>query len=505
MTHSSEVLVALNAGVFATTGAAFDRDGRELALVSVPTQPRYLEDGGVEQDLPEAWQAAVKTLRMLADEVPDLARRAAALAVTGHADGTWLVDEDGDPVAPALLWLDERPAPIVETWRRGGLAHGVHAITGSALAPARQSAQLAWLLRHRPDVVDEAASVLQGKDWLYLCCTGERVTDPASGISSYGSLESGAYDDRVLELLGLEDARRLLPPMVDGTRHLGRLDMAAAAATGLRKGTPVVLAPPDALAAALAAGAFDPEEAGGCTVLNDAALTLRSGRRPENALSLASAGGATVPFVVPGRWASMSPTVAAGVHADWLLALAWQLIADVGLIGISRRDLVAMLEARAAEAVPGALTFHPLLGQHARLAGRLRRSGLGELMRAIYEGLAWSTREAHATLGYAPREIRIGGALAASPTMRRVLAACLCRPVRRCLRRDAAAGGAALVAAVALGHYGGVAEALADWVEPHLAEPETVDADLAALYERLFETWRSEFEPLACQAASATA
>ena len=53
-------------------------------------------------------------LRLLGDKVEDLASRTAAIAVTGQGDGTWLIDRDGEPVAPAWLWLDSRAAAIVE-------------------------------------------------------------------------------------------------------------------------------------------------------------------------------------------------------------------------------------------------------------------------------------------------------------------------------------------------------------------------------------------------------
>jgi erythritol kinase (D-erythritol 1-phosphate-forming) len=283
MAHPSDVLVALNGGAFATTATAFDRGGRELACASVRKCPRFGEgDGAVEHDPAETWHTALRALRLLADEVPDLARRAVALAITGQADGTWLVDEDGDPVAPAMLWLDERPGPVVEAWRREGTARAVHEITGGTLEPGRQSAQLAWLLRHRPEVVEGAATVLQAKDWLYFCCTGERATDPAAAIPCYGSLKSGRYDGLVLELLGLEEVSRLLPEVVDDTRHLGRMSMAGAAATGLREDMAVVLAPPDVLAAALAAGAYGGEGRVACTVLDGAAFYLRIGGKAAN-------------------------------------------------------------------------------------------------------------------------------------------------------------------------------------------------------------------------------
>lgn len=492
MAHPSDVLVALNSGAFAITASAFDREGRELAFASVKSCPRFGDgDGAVEHDMAETWQIALRALRLLADEVPDLARRAVALAITGQADGTWLIDEDGDPVAPAMFWLDERSSPVVEGWRRQGIAAAVHEITGGTLEAGRQSAQLAWLLRHRPELVEGAATVLQAKDWLYFCCTGERATDPAAAISSYGSLRSRSYDERVLELLGLEEISCLLPEMVDGTRHFGRMSVTGAAATGLREDMPVVLAPPACLAAALAASAYGGARPVACTVLDGTAVHLQISREATKALP--GLGMTTLPFVVPGTHATMVRDGDAGLQLGWLQGVMEQLIADIGLIGIAAGDLATLLQTRAGEARPGTLLFHPNARSRlipAQLVGLSWHTRLGDLMRAIYEGIAFAARDAHEALGSVPPEIRIAGPPAGDPVLRRILAACLDRPVRRSMRRDPAACGAAMVAAVALGHYGSVREALAAWVEPHLAEAEPPDPELRAAYDTIFQTWR---------------
>jgi erythritol kinase (D-erythritol 1-phosphate-forming) len=342
-------------------------------------------------------------------------------------------------------------------------------------------------------VVEGAATVLQAKDWLYFCCTGERATDPAAAIPCYGNLRSGRYDERVLELLGLDEISRLLPEVVVGTRHLGRMSMAGAAAIGLREDMPVVLGPPDGLAAALAAGAYGGEGRVACTVLEGAAFHLRIGGRATERSLDGAATTTTVPFVVPGIYATMVRDADAGLHLDWLLGMMEQLIADIGLIGIARGDLATLLEARASEATPGALLFHPI-GRNgripARLAGLSWHARLGDLMRSVYEGVAFAARDGHEVLGSAPEEIRVAARPALDPLLRRILAACFDRPLRSCTRRDPAASGAAIVAAVALGRYTDAGEATADWVEPYLTNPEAPEPELAAAYEPLFQTWR---------------
>ena len=151
------------------------------------------------------------------------------------------------------------------------------ATTGCPIDPSSQSAQLAWLAACRPAALDRAASVLCGKDWLYFCCTGERASEPTAALAAFGSLVTGAYDPAVLDALGLQEAGRLLPEIVDERQRYGALGAFAAAAFGLLPGTPVVLGPIAEIAASLAAGLGE---------LPDLRLhPVRRARLPRSALS----------------------------------------------------------------------------------------------------------------------------------------------------------------------------------------------------------------------------
>jgi erythritol kinase (D-erythritol 1-phosphate-forming) len=481
---ADDVLIGLEAGASGVQAVAFAPDGQELGHASAVAEVHHVADGGVEQDLGEAWQAAAAALRALAGEVPDLAARTAALALTGAGGGAWLIDEDGDPVGRAWLPADRRAAPLVERWRRLETARRLREITGSRIAPSLSSAQLAWMAERCPGPLDRAATVFQSKDWLYHCCTGERATDPASAAAAFGDFRTGAYDPRVLELLRLPELARLLPQVVDGTREHAELTAAAAAASGLIAGTPVVLGPVDLIATALAAGLAPPESRLGCTILGGGGVHIRADLEPPE-LARGSGAAAVLPFA--GVWlkAAHGP---ARVLAEWLVDLAAELLADAGLIGVGRAELIAILEQKAAAAPPATLQLHPgapETDQGRAPAGFLGVSGattLYDLLRSIYEGQGLAARACYRALGGRLEEIRVTGDGAASALARQVLAACVDAPVR-VLRRDSpAAAGAALIAAVALGHYRDLAAASRDWVGPHLADPEPVEPDLRAIY-----------------------
>jgi erythritol kinase len=372
-------------------------------------------------------------------------------------------------VAPALLPLDRRAAPVVARWQAGGLAGQVARTSGYAVTPASQSAQLGWLGEHRPAVLDRAASVFCGKDWLYFACTGERAAEATAALGAFGDLTTGAYDLPLLEQLGLADAARLLPPIVDGSRQHGELAQAPAAATGLLTGTPVVAAPVDAIARGLAAGLGAGEEVGVSDPVAGG-LHLRSCReRPDPGWP--ERGIAVSRFAQ--RWLGLA-TQRASLDPELLVGLAEQLLADAGLIGVPRSELAALLEAKAAAATPGALRCWrggDDTGAAWHLSGVCATTTFYDLLRATHEALAAEAVACHGALGRRPRELRIVGTRAAAPLTIATLAACLGSAVRPLQRAAPAATGAALTAALSLGLYADLAAADAEWVEPFLGAP----------------------------------
>src|SRR5688500_7467138 len=125
-----DLLIGIDAGTSMLKAVAFDFKGRQLAVASMPNLYVNVGGGGVEQDMARTWRDTAATLRQLAGMVDDLASRTAAVGVTGQGDGTWLIDEAGEPAGPAWLWLDGRAAGIVAGLREDGTGARTYALTG---------------------------------------------------------------------------------------------------------------------------------------------------------------------------------------------------------------------------------------------------------------------------------------------------------------------------------------------------------------------------------------
>ena len=98
------------------------------------------------------------------------------------------------------------------------------------------------------------------------------------------------------------------------------------------------------------------------------------------------------------------------------------------------------------------------------------RHGYGDLVRAVFEGLAFAARDCYAAMGPLPGEVRLTGGAARSPALRKILGAALGADVRTSEREEAGAAGAAMIAAVSIGQYGSMDECAAEWVTPLLGD-----------------------------------
>ena len=123
-------------------------------------------------------------------------------------------------------------------------------------------------------------------------------------------LPEARYDAELLALYGLSDALPLLPPLLQPTDVVGHVTPDAAAATGLRAGTPVVAGYFDVVASALGSGAVGAGAASivlGSWSINQV-FADAPGRDPR--VFMVAAFG-------PGRFANMDNSATSAANLEW--------------------------------------------------------------------------------------------------------------------------------------------------------------------------------------------
>lgn len=493
---SDSIFIGVDAGTSLIKSVAFDAEGNQLAACSRENEYVTGSGGAVEQNMRQTWAKTVQTLSELASLIPNLSSRIQALSVTGQGDGTWLVDAAGEPIHDAWLWLDARSAVQAQSIVQSPNYAQLFELTGTGVNVCQMRTQLRWLKENSPELLQQAATSFHCKDYLYCCLTGVRATDPSEGVFTFGDYRTRQYSDSVINTLELDDYAHLLPDIVDGVSTVHQLSPSAAEQTQLPVGLPVCLGYVDVICTAIGGGILDASIAPGMTILGSTGMHMRYCKSAEEVQLSADKTGYTM-TIPDGGYAQMQSNMAATLNIDWMLDMALGVMAASG-VNKSRGDLLASMDEHVLAAKPASALFHPYISTagergpfvnpnaRANFFGLDQTLGYFDLMRSVYEGLAFAARDCYTSMGSIPEEIRVSGGAANSKTMLQILASVLDRNVRVVSNAEAGATGAVMIAAVQQGLYSSLASCAEEWVNPHFGPAIQPDPDLVNIYNQFF-------------------
>ncbi len=207
-----------------------------------------------EQEPALWWDGAVSAIRAVLRSTGVAGADVAAVGLTGQMHGAVLLDAAGDVLRPAILWNDQRTGAECDEIRRAVGPERLIGITGNDALTGFTAPKLVWVRDHEPDIWRRVAHVLLPKDYLRLRLTGEYAIDKADGAGTMlFDLAARDWSAEVLAALRIDPA--WMPPTFEGPEVTGTVTSDAAAATGLRAGTPVVAGGGDQAANAVGVGA----------------------------------------------------------------------------------------------------------------------------------------------------------------------------------------------------------------------------------------------------------
>ena len=445
-------VLGIDVSTTATKAVLVDEAGvtRAVGTAEYPTsvpQPRWSE-----QDPALWWAGATSAIQSVLASSGVPAEEVSAVGLTGQMHGAVLLDEADDVLRPAILWNDQRTDAECELIRRAVGPERLVEITGNDAMTGFTAPKLVWVRDHEPDVWRRVAHVLLPKDYVRLRLTGEHAVDKADGAGTL--LFDLARRDWSLEVLSaLEIEPSWLPRTFEGPEVTGEVTDSAAAATGLRRGTPVVAGAGDQAANAVGVGVVS--EGGAVALsLGTSGVVFAATSEPR-----IEPRGRVHAFchAVPGRWHMMSVMLSAAGSLRWFR--------DAFAPGTTYEELTA-----AAADVPAGsdgLYFLPYLtgerSPHRDPFARGAFVGLtvwherGHLVRAVLEGVAYGLRDGLELMLAAgtppPAQVRASGGGTSSPLWRQILADVLGAEIATVDTPEGAASGAALLAAVGAGWY----------------------------------------------------
>lgn len=445
-----------------------------------------------EQDPGLWWAAARACIGRVLRESGTSPASVDAVGLSGQMHGLVLLDAADAVMRPAILWNDQRTAAECDRIRERIGRDRLIAVTGNDALTGFTAPKVLWVREHEPERWARVRHILLPKDHVRLHLTGEHATDAADGAGTIlFDLAARTWSPEVLSGLGIDAA--LLPRVVEGPEVSGTLTAAAAEATGLPPGIPVVGGGGDQAANAVGVGAVTPS-IGALSVGTSGVVfvpTADPAIEPDGRLHAFC-------HAVPGTWHLMGVMLSAAGSLRWLR--------DALAPGRSFEDLVALAEPVAAGSdglvflpyLSGERTPHPDPLARGAFVGLTLRHGLGHLVRAVLEGVAFGLRDGfelvRATSPVPLVELRASGGGTRSRLWRQIIADVLEVPISLTGTSEGAASGAAVLAAVGAGWHASVHSACAALVEvTSVTDP---DPSAAEIYAPAYAVYRDLYPRL---------
>ncbi len=497
------LLIGLDIGTTSVKAGLFAASGQLLGAAAEEYRLSHPGPDRAELDPDDYWTAAQAAIgKVLASPGAD-AQAIAAVAVSSQGETVIAVDDAGRPLAPALVWLDNRAADEAEEIARHFDDARVYAVTGvPSVVPTWTACKILWWRRHEPEVFARARRFLLVEDFILHRLTGRFVTEGGVACTTllYSIVEQDWWDP-MLEFVGIR--REQLPGLISPGAVVGTLAPAAADALGMREGVLVVAGGMDQGAGAVGVGNLSP---GIVSESSGAALTLQ--------VSVDTHGRdltRQTPVYVhsaPDRYLYCPVCPTGGMALTWFRdQFGVDEIARAGREGASSYDLLTALAAPIAPGAEG-LTMLPHLmgafspeyepGARGAFYGFTLHHGKGHFVRAVLEAVAFMLRrnlELLAGLGGTPaREIRSHGGGARSPLWNQIKADTCGLPVVTLQGEDAAIRGDAMLAGVAAGIYSDLTEASSAMVS--ISERYLPDSTANRAYDAAYTRYIQLFEAL---------
>ena len=335
-------------------------------------------------------------------------------------------------------------------------------------------------------------AVLQANGYLIRKLCGAVCMDVSHGpLTLFFDSRRLRYAEALADRMGLDLAQ--MPPIRPCAEVVGEVTAAAAAATGLAPGTPVIAGMCDGTAAAVEAGLLRPGDA--VEMTGQSTVLLICSDEPY-------LGEDLIPLVhgVPGQYLVVGALVASGGSLRWFrdqLGEAERLAAP--LLGVDPFDLLSQ-EAAASPAGANGVIFLPyMFGERSPIWDSAARGvffGLSlatkkaDLVRAIMEGAAFGLRhnaETAAGSGFEIARLACVGGGARSAVWNQIKADVLQVPIRLPRTATGAPLGDALAAGVATGVYASFEDAVRRVVR--IEREFAPDPALRARYDALYQVY----------------
>ncbi|HUM04722.1 MAG TPA: FGGY-family carbohydrate kinase [Terriglobales bacterium] len=487
-------LLAIDMGSSSCKAVAFSLEGQILAERVHSYTPETPRPSWAQMPADVFWDALRNTTHSIAHAVPE--DPVEVLAISSHAETFVPVNEELQPVGPAIFNMDSRAVSQADWLARTLNPRHVFDITGLAVHPMYPVPKILWLRENQSGTFRTAAKFLGIIDYL-LTRLGLPACIDYSQASRFLAFDivHKRWSAEILSACELT-SDRFSEPVPTGTA-VGNLPASIAKDLGLSAGTPVVIGGHDQPCAALGMGVV---EAGRVSAsLGTYECLLAASETPSLNDVAYGANLNTYCHVVPDRYVTLA-YFPSGIMLEWFLHLLYPDRAPVG-------EICAALEARAPSGPSGLCVTPHLLGTcnpdfnpyaTGVIYGLRPNTNAAQIYKGILEGIACELRsmtELLRRVASSFQDLYVTGGGCRSPLGLELRAALTGCRLHRMRCPEAVCLGTAILAGVGTGKYSGLDEAIAQLAQVK----DTIDSnpEIAHSYQSQLQQYRLFYSSLA--------
>ncbi len=204
-------VLALDQGTTSSRAVLCDRAGKIVSVAQQEFAQIYPQPGWVEHDPAELWSSQSHVAADVLGKMNLASTAVCAIGITNQRETTILWERStGRPVYNAIVWQDRRTADFCDELKKSGLEPAIRSKTGLPIDAYFSASKIRWILNHVPDARQRA---VRGElafgtvdTWLIWNLTQGQlhVTDVTNASRTLlFNIHSLAWDDELLEIFDI--------------------------------------------------------------------------------------------------------------------------------------------------------------------------------------------------------------------------------------------------------------------------------------------------------------
>ena len=257
-----QYFLSIDNGTQSVRAIIFDGNGQLIAKSKIDIEPYFSDQKGwAEQHADYFWDSLCQACQELWLKLPISKESIVAVSVTTQRATVVPMGKDNQPLRPAISWLDQRQ---VETKPKlGKLESAVMSlIRAKPLVDLMHSqAEANWIEQHEPDIWQQVHKFLLLSGYHNYKLTGQ-YNDAIASIVGFVPFEYKTQqwaDEKDWKWRAMPIRPEMLPKVSPAGTVLGEITAAAADATGIPKGLPLIASGSDKACEVLGTGCIDNE------------------------------------------------------------------------------------------------------------------------------------------------------------------------------------------------------------------------------------------------------